>query len=271
MLSRHQLLSLFLLFALSSLPLPAQNSDQLQVAQVAPPPLHRVEPPSPEASAEALEQRGDQLQAEKNYLDAIDYHRAALSKKPGSASLLNRIGISQLQLRRYREARKSFEQALKVDRNYANAYVNLGVVYYEDRSYGKAIKFYDKAITLQPDNAVFYNNRGAAYFNKRQFEKATLDYAKALELDPDIFETSGRAGVQAQVPSPEDRARYAYVLAKLYAKMGENERSLHYLRKAMEDGYKDIKNVYKDNEFSALRKDPRFAELMAARPPAIPE
>ena len=39
----------------------------------------------------------------------------------------------------------------------------------------------------------------------------------------------------------------------------------------MEDGYKDIKNVYKDNEFSALRKDPRFAELMAARPLAIPE
>jgi len=41
------------------------------------------------------------------------------------------------------------------------------------------------------------------------------------------------------------------------------ERSLHYLRKAMEDGYKDIKNVYRDEEFSDLRKDPRFAELMA--------
>ncbi len=50
-----------------------------------------------------------------------------------------------------------------------------------------------------------------------------------------------------------------------------SERSLHYLRKAMEDGYKDIKNVYKDAEFSDLRKDPRFAELMAARPVPIPE
>jgi tetratricopeptide (TPR) repeat protein len=271
MLSRHQPISLCLLLAFFTLPVPAQNSDQLQVAQVEPPPLHRVEPPSADASAEALEQRGDQLQAEKNYLDAIDYHRAALRKKPGSASLLNKIGISELQLRRYREARKSFEQALKADRNYANAYANLGVVYYEEKSYGKSIKYYDKAIALQPDNAVFYNNRGASYFNKKQYEKASSDYAKALELDPDIFEPSGRAGVQAQIPSPEDRARYAYVLAKLYAKAGENERSLHYLKKAMEDGYKDIKNVYKDNEFSTLRKDPRFAELMAAKPPAIPE
>jgi hypothetical protein len=75
--------------------------------------------------------------------------------------------------------------------------------------------------------------------------------------------------VQAMLPSPEDRARYEYVVAKLYAKMGVADRSLHYLRKAIEDGYKDIKNVYKDNEFSALRKDPRFTELMAAKTLAI--
>jgi hypothetical protein len=37
----------------------------------------------------------------------------------------------------------------------------------------------------------------------------------------------------------------------------------------MEEGYKDIRNVYKDEEFSSLRKDPRFAELMAARTVAI--
>jgi len=53
--------------------------------------------------------------------------------------------------------------------------------------------------------------------------------------------------------------------------MGSFERSLQYLRKAMEEGYKEIKMVYKDSEFSDLRKDPRFAQLMAAKPPAIPE
>jgi hypothetical protein len=39
----------------------------------------------------------------------------------------------------------------------------------------------------------------------------------------------------------------------------------------MEDGYKDIRNVYKDNEFSEVRKDPRFTELMASKPVGIPE
>ena len=41
-------------------------------------------------------------------------------------------------------------------------------------------------------------------------------------------------------------------VAKLYAKMGFSDRSLEYLRKAMEEGYKDFKNVYKDTEFADL-------------------
>ena len=66
--------------------------------------------------------------------------------------------------------------------------------------------------------------------------------------------------------SPGDRARFYYVLAKLYAKSGITDRSLQYLRRAMEEGYKGIEDDYKDAEFAGLRKDPRFSELMAARP-----
>jgi hypothetical protein len=71
--------------------------------------------------------------------------------------------------------------------------------------------------------------------------------------------------------SPEDRAHYDYVLAKLYAKMGDSEHSLQYLRKAMEEGYKKVDDALTDPEFADLRKDTRFAELMKAKPPAISE
>jgi tetratricopeptide (TPR) repeat protein len=233
--------------------------------------MRRAEAPSPGASVEELEQRGDQLRTEKNYLDALDYYAAAIRKAPGNGRVLNKRGICNLMLQRYKEAKRDLDRAIKVDRDNADAYNNLGVVHYSVRDYGKAIRRYEKAIKLNPDAASYYSNMGAAYFSRKQYEKAALNYAKAMELDPDVFERISRAGVQAQLPSPDDRARYDYVLAKLYAKMGVAERSLRYLRKAMEEGYKDIGDVYKDSEFAELRKDPRFAELMAAKPTAIPE
>ncbi len=250
-----------------AIPAHAQSLEQLDVG---PPPLHRAEPPEPGATAKELEKRGDELQSEKYYLDAVDYYAAALRKDPRNAVLTNKVGMQQLLLHHWKEARKSFEQAIRLDKQYANAYANLAVVYYEETSYSKSIRYYDKAITLDGDEAVFYNNRGAALFAKRQYQKAAADYGMAFQLDPDIFDRATRGqGVQAKLPSPQDIAHYDYVLAKLFAKTGSSDRSLHYLKKAMEEGYKDIKNVYKDQEFSELRKDPRFAELMSAKTVAI--
>ena len=268
MLSRSHRVPIFSLLLLLAVPAFPQNSEQVQVG---PPPMRRAAPPAPGASAEELERAGDALRAEKSYLDAIDYYEAAMKKAPNTASLLNKMGICYLQLQRYKEARKLLEQSIKMDRSLAVAYNNLGVVYYSVHDYGKAIHRYEKAILLDPDAASYYSNLAAAYFSRKKYAEAALNYGKAIELDPDIFERTSRAGVQAQISSPQDLARFDYVMAKLYAKMGVADRSLKYLRKAMEEGYKDIGDVYKDGEFAQLRKDPRFAELMAAKPPAITE
>ena len=259
--------SVLLLFAaLLVLPSHAQNSEQLEVG---PPPLHRADPPAPSATPEDLEQRGDELRAEKNFLDAIDYYQAALKGAPTNASLFNKIGICQLMIQRYKEAKKSFERSIRADHNHADAYNNLGVVYYEEKRYGPAVKQYHRAIGIDNTSASFYNNLGAALFSKKEFEPAVQAYQHAVELDPDVFERSSRGGVQAQLPSPDDRAHYDYTVAKLYAKMGLSDRSLEYLRKAMEQGYKGFGNVYKDVEFAELRKDKRFADLVATKPLVI--
>jgi len=246
----------------------AQTSHSEQV-QVMPPLMRTIDPPPADAKAEDLEAQADQLRTAKLFLDALDYYRAAMTKAPGTARLLNKLGITQLMMMRYRDARKSFDQCIRADHQYADAYNNLGVVLYEQKKYGAAIKEYHLAIDIDGNSASFYSNLGAALFSKREFEPAVAAYQQALNLDPDVFERTSRAGVQAQLPSPEDRARYDYTVAKLYAKMGFSDRSLEYLRKAKEEGYKDFKDVYKDVEFTALRKDPRFTELVAAKTPAV--
>lgn len=242
---------------------------QAELVQVVPPQV-RIPPPSPTATPEELEKKGDELRSEKAYLDALDYYGAAIAKTP-TARLFNKSGIAQLQLRRDKESERDFQKALKADASFADSWNNLGVVYYEQRKYGKAIKQYDKAIKISPNVASFHSNMGAAYFGKKDWEKATSCYAQALELDPQLFERSSRVGVTAQLPSPQDRSRFNYLVARLYAKTGDREHALEYLRRAMEEGYKGINDVYKDPEFAALRGDNRFTQLMASKPAAVPE
>ena len=260
---------LILLVVISSTAVLAQVSHSEQV-QISPPLVRAIDPPAPDATAATLEQQADRLRTEKLYLDALDYYHAALGKSPNDSHLLNKIGITELMMQRYKEAQKSFERAIHANREFADAYNNLGVIFYESKKYKAAVKQYEKAIAMDSSSASFFNNLGAAYFSKRDFDLAVVAYQHALELDPGVFERTSRGGVQAQLPSPEDRARYDYTVAKLYAKMGFSEQSLEYLRKAMEDGYRDLKNVYKDAEFVELRKNPRFTELMASNTPVIP-
>jgi len=248
----------------------AQASRPEQV-QIKPPLIRTIEPPAPDATAADLETQADELHAQKLYLDALDYYHAAIVKSPNNGRLLNKVCRTQLQMNRWRDAQKSCEHAIKADRTLANAYNNLGVALCGEQKCGAAIKQYRKAIELDNSAASFYSNLGAAYFAKKDFEKAASAYQRALELDPDVFERSSRDGVQVQLAGPGDRAFYDYTVAKLYAKMGLSEQSLAHLKRAMEEGYKDFKNVYKDAEFAELRKDKRFAELIAAKIPALPD
>lgn len=217
---------------------------------------------------EELEHQGDLLRAQKRYLDALDYYDAAIAKQP-TALRWNKKGMSQLFLQRNKEAKSSFEQALKIDKNSAEALNNLGYMAQVEKRYTRAIKYYEKALAIRPTSATFHYNMGAAYFGKHEYDKATAEYRTAYQIDPEIFQRVSRMGIMVQSSSPEDRAAFSFMVAKMYAQAGDLDNSLVYLRKAMEDGYKNINSVYKDNEFATLRTDPRFAELMAQKPQAI--
>jgi tetratricopeptide (TPR) repeat protein len=221
------------------------------------------------ATPEQLEERGDELRESKNYLDAIDYYEAAIKKHP-TAILHNKEGMTYLSMGNLSKAQKCIHRSIKMDKHYAEAFNNLGVVFYLRKKYGPAEKNYKKALGLR-DSASFHSNLGTVYMERKEFDKGMEEYRKAFDLDPDIFERTSRSGVSARMSSPDDRARFFYFLAKLYASKGVAEKSLLYLEKAMEDGYPDINNVYKDAEFATLRKDQRFTQLMAQRPIPIPQ
>ncbi len=219
-------------------------------------------------SAEDLDQRGDMLRQVKDYLSAMDCYREAVRKK-ASAEYYNKIAISEIMLRHLPEAEKAARKAVRKDKHMAEGWNNLGVTYYMRRKYEDAIHTYARAISLRPESASFHNNMAAALMDSKEFDRAMLEYRKAFELDPSFFERQSQNGISAHMGSPQDRAQFAFVMAKLFASSGDLDRALHFLRSAIEDGYPKIDDVYRDKAFAPVRNDERFVALMKDRPVAV--
>lgn len=234
------MLSLPLLLAFMAAPVPAQTQTNV----------------TPEI-------RGDIFMARKMYREAID---AYLAGPRNDAVLLNKTGIAYHQMMELGTAKKYYERAMKANPHYAEAINNLGTIAYAAKSYRRSVKLYRRALKYSPDSASIYSNLGTAFFARKDYKHASEAYEKAMSLDPNVFETHGTTGVLLQERSVEERAKYHYYLAKMYAKAGMNDRALQYMRKAIEEGFKDKKKFVEDPEFAKLKDMPEFKELLALEP-----
>ena len=229
----------------------------------------KAEADSPQAApnlnlmtAAELEKAGDEARTEKDYVKAIDYFEAAIRKDRKNAVLYNKLGLSELRKDEFKAARMDFEKAAKLNPKYAEAINNIGATEYIKKNYGNAAKYFKKAVALDEGHATYHINLGAAWFSQKKFERAISEYVRALELNPDAFNQESKIGIAAQILSPEERAQYAFSLAKAYAKRGDVDNCLQCLKKAKEEGYRNMANVYKDEEFTHMRDNPRLHEVV---------
>jgi tetratricopeptide (TPR) repeat protein len=209
------------------------------------------------------QRQGDIHMARKEYREAIDSYKEALASMP---VLWNKIGIGYHQLGQLDLAKKHYEEAIKLDSKYSEAINNLGTIYYARRDYKRAEKEYRKALKLAPMSASVYSNLGTALFARKKYDDAESAYRKAMEIDPEVFERRGMGGSILQERSVEERARYHYFLAKIYAKSGSHERALFYMRMSLEEGFPERQRYMEEPEFAKLKELPEFQEILARQP-----
>jgi tetratricopeptide (TPR) repeat protein len=249
------LVSGILIPALAWQGVPAQNAANTPAAQSA-------APARPQLSAQ---ERGDIFMARKMYREAIEAYREA----PETAVMMNKIGIAYHQLADLGNAEKCYKQAVKLDPKYAEAINNLGTIYYSRESYRRAINQYKKVLRLKPDSASTLANLGSAYFARKQYELASENYQKALAIDANVFESRSGVGSVVRDRTVGDRPTFFYYLAKSYAKAGMLEQALNYIRKSVEEGFKERQKFMDEPEFAGLQKDPEFQKIMAMEPKVL--
>jgi tetratricopeptide (TPR) repeat protein len=210
------------------------------------------------ATPERLELQADILRARRFPEDAMDFYKYALARGGNPVALLNKLGLTQLEMRNVELARACFKQAVKLGPKSAPAWNNLGAVEYLDRGASTSITDYRRAIKLDKRQAVFHANLATAYFETKDFGGARKEMATALKLEPGIFDHEGSTGgVQAHVLTSHDRARFSFEMAKLYAQNGQIDKMLHSLAMASEEGMDIQREMSRDTTLVKFVDDPR--------------
>jgi tetratricopeptide (TPR) repeat protein len=247
----------------------APNSESMRDLRHQDPQWLLVQPHLPDpatATPQMLELAGDVLRARRFPEDALEYYNHALRKGGPEATLMNKLGVTELELHNTAAARIYFERLVRLMRKDAQGWNNLGAVECIEGYIGRAIADYNRAIKLDKvrdkTSAAYHSNLGAALIEKKDFKGARRQYEIALRMDPEMTERGGATGMTARMLSPEDHARYCYEMARLYAERKDDGNMLHYLTMASEAGFDVLTEMSSDKVLGNYRKDPRVLLLV---------
>jgi tetratricopeptide (TPR) repeat protein len=220
--------------------------------------------PDPQtADAAKLEMAGDVLRARRFPEDALDYYGYAMARGGNVSELLNKMGITRLELRQTDLARQMFLRTVRAKKNDAQGWNNLGVTEYADHNYRAAIVDYKRAAKINRKSAVFHSNLAMAYFEDKDMLSARQQFALAIQLDPRIMQERDSGGATAHVIGSQNYPEMCFEMARLYAQSHNPEATRLWLAKASEGGYDVRTGMSDDVVFKPYTKDPEVILMLA--------
>lgn len=137
-----------------------------------------------------------------------------------------------------------------------------------------AIEDYSMCIAVDPNYAYAYLNRGILYRLKNDIVSAKADFEQCIKLDsvPEKMECAQYAyyylgnkekavSLMDDLLKKQDKGNY-YDAACLYSIMGETDRAVGYLRKALELGYRKFSHIKRDRDLNNIRNEKVFIDLI---------
>lgn len=175
---------------------------------------------------------------------------------------------------RTKEAIATMDAFLQQNPDYGYGYYRRG--WFKDHSGDTdgAIEDYTLCITMEPDYAYTYLNRGVLYRLKGDMNDAENDFKQVIKLDsiPDEIECAQYAyyylgdkekaiSIVNDLLKKNDMGNF-YDAACLYSIMGEKEKSISYLRKALELGFRRFAHIKRDRDLNNIRNEETYKALI---------
>ncbi|MGE5813389.1 MAG: protein kinase domain-containing protein, partial [Acidobacteriota bacterium] len=215
--------------------------------------------------------------------EAIDAYQKALGLKPDVARVHYNLGIVYQDEGQFDRALAAYKKAASITPA-APPFSAIGTIEYARGDYAAALQSFQQAARLAPNFAIYQRNIGDTWVHLQQPARAKEAYRRAADLT--------RADLKVNPNNPEQMARLAVYLAKsgefgeseqwierslagegrtyevyyrdavAYAIMGRGDAALEHIARALGMGASRSR-VQQEEDFAALRGDPRFKQLLA--------
>ncbi len=178
----------------------------------------------------------------KDYPKAEGVFSALAARNPGSAPLLNNLGVAQMGQNRTELAAQTFQKALDIDPAYGPARQNLGLLHYRSGEMGRAAEALAEVVRNAPQNA-----------------EASLMYAVALLK---LSRWAEAAGVLEEAARVTPSAPVLFRLAEARAHTGNPDDAMRTLQRGVDMVDARAALVWLNRaEFDPLRNRPDFQKL----------
>ena len=208
----------------------------------------------------------DWKSAEKEFKRAIELNPGYATAHHWYALLLMRQGRHDESLVEIKKARELDPLSLIIN-------ANVGFILYQARRYDDAIEHYRKALEMNPSFGELHKYMAWAYAQKGMHAEALEEIQKAVILSgriPSYLSVLGYvyalSGKKSDAPKIirelETVSDDKYLIAVVYAALGEKDQAFEYLQKACEERSSWMSYLKVDPLLNSLRSDPRFKSLL---------
>jgi tetratricopeptide (TPR) repeat protein len=147
---------------------------------------------------------------------AEEHYRAAVRIDPASVEASYNHGVLLLGAENYQAAEDAFRKAIETNPYYADAHNNLGYVLERRGNLAEAAAEYRKAIESKPGDRQAHFNLGRILVNQQDYKEGIQELEKTIQ------------------PEDENTPRYLYALGAAFARSGDRQTALRYIRQARE-------------------------------------
>jgi DNA-binding winged helix-turn-helix (wHTH) protein/TolB-like protein/tetratricopeptide (TPR) repeat protein len=203
--------------------------------------------------------------------------KRAIELSPNSAPAHAGYGAYLSQVARHDECIAEMKRALQLDP--LESYINedLGFRFYIARRYDEAIEQFQKSLDMDPHSWTSHSGLAWVYEQQGRYDEAIAEYEKAKPFSQNdleilwgfgrVYAASGKRAYAEKVINQLrelSRQRYVsgYLLALIYARLGEKDQAFAWLETAYKDQDLWMKWIKVDPALDNLRSDPRYENLL---------